>query len=76
MAKRTTKRKNEVNMANKNNVPPCGCAIGDLSAIAEQMKKGAEAAKEVNKTEENNIPPCGCAIGDLSAIKEKTKKED
>jgi hypothetical protein len=76
MAKRTTKRTKEVNMANENNVPPCGCAIGDLSAIAEQMKKDAEAAKEVDKAEENNIPPCGCAIGDLSAVAEQTKKED
>jgi hypothetical protein len=29
----------EVDKAEENNIPPCGCAIGDLSAVAEQTKK-------------------------------------
>jgi hypothetical protein len=28
-----------INLTNKDHIPACGCAIGDLSAIQQQLKK-------------------------------------
>ncbi len=38
-SKKVSEALKEVNMPNENNIPPCGCAIGDLFAIEEQSKK-------------------------------------
>jgi hypothetical protein len=45
-----------VNKESESDVPPCGCAIGDLLAMQT----------------ESDLPACGCAIGDLLAMQIET----
>jgi hypothetical protein len=38
-AKENAEAVKETNKTVENNIPPCGCAIGDLSAVTEQIRK-------------------------------------
>jgi hypothetical protein len=38
-AKKNAEAVKEANKTVENNIPPCGCAIGDLFAVTEQIRK-------------------------------------
>jgi len=76
MTKKTNNSKITQIKETESELPPCGCAIGDLLAL--QTETGLPLPDVTlsdlsEKPAETDLPPCGCAIGDLLAMQDKTK---
>jgi hypothetical protein len=55
-------------------VPPCGCAIGDLLKVQEEILTplSIEIPGDSKKQKpESELPACGCAIGDLLELQKE-----
>ena len=68
MAEKTDESAITFDLVPEGDLPPCGCAIGDLLAL--QTETDLPMPEETlgdqsGKQAETDLPPCGCVIGDL-----------
>ena len=64
MKKKTVESTFTLNKGPESELPPCGCATGDLLEQAPEGNLCAIGDLSVKETG-SEPPPCGCAIGDL-----------